>query len=394
VGADFLSAHNLSVDLASMKLVHSSEWWSVPLSAPPISGTFAAIGVQLLAPSPSQRSGGTREAGVAAVDLRGPLEPLPLATARSSPRQIFHGSKKEEFPTIRGAPDPSLAASSTPKFRALEKHKPTRLPGKVKSLRATCEKEGEYPSSAGSPGPHVNVATPFPPPRVTLPAPANPALSHSPLHRQKKPVGGVSADLAAKVVATAASIQTGGKSRDQGAKVAASPDYQSVLESFPAVLNKSEQLPSAIHNVQHVIDTSDRPVSSRYRRLDPEKLAAAKKEFEDLERQGIIRRSSSSWSSPLHMVKKPDGTWRPCGDFRRLNLQTTPDRYTCPNMADLTSRLHGCTVFSKLDLRKGYHQVPVDEESIKMTAIITPFGLLSFCVCHLGYEMRGRQSRG
>jgi len=281
VGADFLSAHNLSVDLASMKLVHSSERWSVPLlSAPPSSRTFAAIGVQLLAPSPSQQSGGTREAGVAAVSLRGPPKPHPPATARSSPCQIFHRSKKGEFPTIHGVPDPSLAPSSTPKFRAPGKHKQTRLPGKVKSLRATGKKEGEYPSSAGSPGPHINVATPFPPPRATLPAPATPTLSHSPLHRQQRPVGGVSANLAAggisadlttKVAATAASVKTGGKSRDQAAKVSASPDYQSVPESYSAVLNKSKQLPSAIHNMQHVIDTSDRPVSSCYRRLDPEK---------------------------------------------------------------------------------------------------------------------------
>jgi len=78
------------------------------------------------------------------------------------------------------------------------------------------------------------------------------------------------------------------------------------------------------------------------------------------------------------MVKKGDGTWRPCGDFRRLNLQTTPDHYTCPNMADLTSRLEGCTIFSKLDLRKGYHQVPMDPESLRKTAIITPFGLFEF----------------
>ena len=84
----------------------------------------------------------------------------------------------------------------------------------------------------------------------------------------------------------------------------------------------------------------------------------AKQEFAEMERQGIIRRSSSDWASPLHMVQKPDGSWRPCGDFRHLNLQTKPDRYTCPNMADLTSQLDVCTVFSKLDLRKGYHQVP------------------------------------
>jgi hypothetical protein len=83
-----------------------------------------------------------------------------------------------------------------------------------------------------------------------------------------------------------------------------------------------------------------------------------------MEKQGIIRRSNSQWSSPLHMVCKADGSWRPCGDFRHLNLITRPDRYTCPNIGDLTARLVGCTVFWKLEMQKGYHQVPVKPEDV------------------------------
>ena len=113
------------------------------------------------------------------------------------------------------------------------------------------------------------------------------------------------------------------------------------------------------HRVEHHIETEGRPVAAKYRRLDAVRLKAAKAEFAELERQGVIRRSSSHWASALHLVKKADGSWRPCGDFRQLNVQTKPDRYTCPNMGDLTARLAGCKVFSKLDLRKGYHQVPV-----------------------------------
>jgi hypothetical protein len=69
---------------------------------------------------------------------------------------------------------------------------------------------------------------------------------------------------------------------------------------------------------------------------------------------GIVHRSKSPWSSPLHMVKKRDGTWRPCGDFHRLNNVTTADSYSLPNMADCPAWLDGCRVFSKLDLQKGY----------------------------------------
>jgi hypothetical protein len=77
------------------------------------------------------------------------------------------------------------------------------------------------------------------------------------------------------------------------------------------------------------------------------------------------------------MVPKKDGSWRPCGDYRRLNLVTTPDKYPLLNMQDLSNGLHGCTVLSKIDLVKGYHQIPVATEDIPKTAIITPFGIFS-----------------
>jgi hypothetical protein len=107
-------------------------------------------------------------------------------------------------------------------------------------------------------------------------------------------------------------------------------------------------------------------------------LAAAKRKFQSMLSEGIIRRSASQWSSPLHMVQKKDGTWRPCGDYRQLNLQTIEDKYSLPNMADLAARLDGCSVFSKLDLRKRYLQVPVAAADIAKTANITPFGLFEF----------------
>ena len=88
--------------------------------------------------------------------------------------------------------------------------------------------------------------------------------------------------------------------------------------------------------------------------------------------------SDSPWASPLHMVPKKDGSWRPCGDYRRLNMQTTPERYPLPNMQDMSAHLHGCTVFSKIYLVKGYHQVPVSPSYIPKTAIITPFGLFEY----------------
>ncbi len=89
---------------------------------------------------------------------------------------------------------------------------------------------------------------------------------------------------------------------------------------------------------------------AKARRLDPDKLKIAEAEFRSLEAAGIVRRSNSPWSSPLHMVPKADGSWRPCGDYRRLNTVTTPDRYPLPSMLDLSAKLHGCKFFSCVDL--------------------------------------------
>jgi hypothetical protein len=130
-------------------------------------------------------------------------------------------------------------------------------------------------------------------------------------------------------------------------------------------------------------------VTAKFRRLDNVKLAAAKEEFQKLEAEGIIRRSNSCWASLLHMVQKADRSWRPCGDYRHLNLLTEPDCYPLPNMNDITSCLAGCTVFSKLDLKKGYHQIPVLPADIPKTAIITPFGLFEYVRMPFGLKNAG-----
>jgi hypothetical protein len=160
---------------------------------------------------------------------------------------------------------------------------------------------------------------------------------------------------------------------------------------FPVVFEASSAASSAPppHGVQHVISTIGQPCTAKFRRLDPPRLAAAKAEFQAMLDEGVIRCSSSQWSSPLHMVRKKDGSWRPCGDYRHLNLQTVEDRYPLPNMANLAARLAGCNIFSKLDLRKGYLQVPVAAANVPKTAIITPFGLFEFVRMPFGLKNAG-----
>ncbi|GKB11699.1 putative reverse transcriptase domain-containing protein [Tanacetum coccineum] len=113
------------------------------------------------------------------------------------------------------------------------------------------------------------------------------------------------------------------------------------------------------------------PVAKSPYRLAPSELEVLSGQLKELQDKGFIRPSSSPWEAPGLYVKKKDGSFRMCIDYRELNKLTVKNRYPLPRIDDLFDQLEGSQFFSKIDLRSGYHQLRVHEDDIPKTAFRT-----------------------
>jgi hypothetical protein len=126
------------------------------------------------------------------------------------------------------------------------------------------------------------------------------------------------------------------------------------------------------------------PISKRPYRMPPAELAELKKQLQELLDKGFIRPSTSPWGCPALFVKKKDESLRMCVDYRPLNAVTIKNKYPLPRIDVLFDQLVGAKVFSKIDLRSGYHQIKIRASDIPKTASSTRYGLYEFLVMSFG----------
>ncbi|GJW04450.1 putative reverse transcriptase domain-containing protein [Tanacetum coccineum] len=163
-------------------------------------------------------------------------------------------------------------------------------------------------------------------------------------------------------------------------------EHQRRIEDVPVVRDFPEVFPEDLpglpptRQVEFHIELipGAAPVARAPYRLAPAEMKELAEQLKELSDKGFIRPSSSPWGAPILFVKKKDGSFRMCIDYRELNKLTVKNRYPLPRIDDLFDQLQGSSIYSKIDLRSGYHQLRVREEDIPKTAFRTRYGHCEF----------------
>ena len=120
------------------------------------------------------------------------------------------------------------------------------------------------------------------------------------------------------------------------------------------------------------------------RRYSPIEQSEIERQVQEMLEQGIIEPSTSPYGSPVLLVKKPDGSWRFCVDYRALNAVTVKNGFPLPRIDDLLDKIQGAQYFSSIDLLQGFFQLPLNPSDKPKTAFKTSFGHYQFRVVSMG----------
>eukprot|EP00253_Pinus_taeda_P010525 PITA_10525 len=169
-------------------------------------------------------------------------------------------------------------------------------------------------------------------------------------------------------------------------------DKIATLDSIPVIQEFADDFPEEIpglppkRNIDFTIELAPRaaPVSRAPYRMSVPELRELKMQLQELLDKNYIHPSVSPWGAPVLFVKKKDGTLRMCIDYRQLNKLTIKNKYPLPRIDEIFDQVKGATVFSKIDLRSGYHQIRIKEEDIAKTTFRTRYGHYEFVVLPFG----------
>ena len=161
--------------------------------------------------------------------------------------------------------------------------------------------------------------------------------------------------------------------------------FNNLTQEYRDICAKNQTDIGRTNITKHKILTGDAtPISQVPYRMSPQKKEFLRQEIANMEKDGIIRKSTSPWASPVVIVDKKDGTYRICIDYRKLNKVTKPDAFPLPRIDDMLESFGGAQWFTTLDLASGYWQVEMNAEDVEKTAFVTPFGLYEFLVMPFG----------
>jgi hypothetical protein len=167
---------------------------------------------------------------------------------------------------------------------------------------------------------------------------------------------------------------------------------ESPVERIPVVCEYPDVFPNELpgmppdRDIEFAIELQPgtAPISMRPYRMPPTELAELKKKLQELLDKGFIRPSTSPWGCPTLFIKKKDESLRFCVDYRPLNAVTIKNKYPLPRIDVLFDQLVGAKVFSKIDLRSGYHQIKTRANDIPKTAFSTRYELYEYFVMSFG----------